>query len=101
MITNKILSFPDDFKEISQGEYKTLKKIDPQKVNGYTARIRFKYFKIKQKDFKLNFEISRKDGNITLIINNPEEELICLNKTEEDILEIINNTIKNYDKSKK
>ena len=45
--TNKIPIFPDDFIEIKQGEYRRIKNNDPKNVNGYTARIMFKFFKLK------------------------------------------------------
>jgi hypothetical protein len=46
--------FPDSQKyvEIPATEYKRLKKSDPKNVNGYTARIRFKYFKLRAKEDK-------------------------------------------------
>ena len=39
----------DDFKEIKQGEYKRLKRDDLKNYHGYTARLGFKYFKLKNK----------------------------------------------------
>lgn len=41
-----------EYEEISQNEYRHLKKYDPNNCNGYTIRLLFKYYKLKpKKDF--------------------------------------------------
>lgn len=40
--------FNDKWIEISQGEYRRLKREDPNNCNKYTARIEHKYYKAKQ-----------------------------------------------------
>jgi hypothetical protein len=42
------------YEEISQNEYRRLKKNDPSVVNGYTIRFRFKYYKKKSEKPKIN-----------------------------------------------
>jgi hypothetical protein len=39
----------NDFEEISQGEYRKLKRYNPKNYHSYTARIQHRYFKKKQK----------------------------------------------------
>jgi hypothetical protein len=43
-----IYKFPEDFEQINQGEYRKLKRDDSKKANGYTARIGFKFYKVKK-----------------------------------------------------
>lgn len=47
-----------EWEEISQGEYRRLKREDPHKCNGYTSRIGFKYYKKKPKDKIIQDEFS-------------------------------------------
>ena len=47
-----ILSDSQKYIEIKQGEYRRLKRDDPKNYHSYTARVRFKYFKLKDKKEK-------------------------------------------------
>jgi len=56
MIIPNQKNFPEDYEEITQNEYRRLKRSDPDNYHGYTARLGFRYFKLIEKDrtFKNN-----------------------------------------------
>jgi len=54
-------NFPEDFEEIKDGEYRRLKRDDAKNVNGYTARILFKYYKVKKDVGYIDFTKEKKD----------------------------------------
>ena len=60
--------------QINQTEYKRIKRYDPKNVNGYTARLGFKYFKLfpKEEILKLNM--------LQIVANKPAEMISEINK---------------------
>lgn len=58
MITKHLAIFPEDYVEIKQGEYRNLKRSDPKNVNSYTARVGFKFFKLKD-DFDIYLDLTK------------------------------------------
>ena len=71
-----------DWLEIKQSEYRYLKEIDPKNFHGYTCRIRFRYFMLKNTySNKTYSDLSKIDYDIKKL----KEEM---NKVENEVLEI-------------
>jgi len=73
---------PEEWIEITRTEYKNLKKTDCHNVDGYTARIKFKYFKLKLKEV-IKCKVCERKICISWEAIVVKENIICLDCAKE------------------
>ena len=104
-INQVVLSDGQKYIEITHTEYRRLKRDNPKDVNSYTARVRFKYFKLIQKEIKLDILeiVARKTAEIITEINKLEindtqiQYNEIYNKAKEEVNEILDKSVEDFD----